>query len=205
MTFVQEFYRMHLKKYGKEDIRSMGWHHEEEYPIRFELAMEIGDLNNSSILDVGCGFGGLYKFLVSSEIKNFSYLGIDILPEMIQIANQNSPTGKFALKDILKDRLPNYDYIFCIGSLNITPLGEQDFFMRMVRKMVQMANKGVFLNFLSDSLYLNKTNPYNFQDPKKIEQLIKKEFKDVKIRIIKDERLLGESCMYIYKTFFPKL
>ncbi|MBD3163880.1 methyltransferase domain-containing protein [Candidatus Woesearchaeota archaeon] len=194
---IRNFYTSHLKKYGKHDIRAMGWHDEEEYSVRFEICAKIASLENSSVLDIGCGFGGLYRYLNSSRVKDFSYLGIDIMPEMVDIARKKNPTAKFRVGDILKDELLHFDYVFAIGTFNITTRGYSSYFFRAMKKMIQIANKGIAVCFLSDKLYLAK-GPYHFENSARIKRKLEKEF-NVEARIIDDPRLKGESCLFIYK------
>ena len=194
---ILEFYDYHIRKYGKEDIRAMGWHDEEEYSIRFDIVTKVGELGNASILDVGCGFGGLYKYLISSEIGQFSYLGVDIVPKMVEIARDQNPTGTFKVVDILKEEVGKFDYVFCIGALNITTDNFDKYFREMLRKMIQLSNKAIVISFLSEKKYL-ATGPYHFENPKSLKKMIEKEF-DVSVKIVEDERLKGEGCLFIYK------
>jgi SAM-dependent methyltransferase len=198
-SFVKKFYQLHLDKYGKEDIRGMGWHDEEEYSIRFEVMTKIADLSNSSILDVGCGFGGLYKYLISSEIRNFSYLGVDIMQQMIETANKNCPTGKFKVCNILEEDVAKHDYIFCIGALNVSEGNFKKYFRKMLIRMIDLANKGVALNFLSQRFYLVK-GPYHFEDPYTVKEFLEQEYSDLRVEVVFDDRLKGEAGLYIYKN-----
>src|SRR3990167_10455696 len=54
---------------------------------------------NLSLLDVGCGAGEKSKYLVK---RGFNVTGIDFSNEMINLAKEQVPTGRFILKDILK-------------------------------------------------------------------------------------------------------
>lgn len=51
----------------------------------------------ASILDVGCGAGEKSKYLVK---HGFNVTGIDFSEEMIDLAKQQVPTGKFLVRDI---------------------------------------------------------------------------------------------------------
>ncbi len=194
---VKRFYKQHLERYG-DDLKGLGWFNPEEVPVRFEVTSSIADLNNSSILDVGSGFGGLYNYLVISGIKNFSYLGIDIMAEIVDIAKKRNPKATFEVKDILKEDIEKFDYVFCIGALNITADNYGEYVRQMIMKMLSIARKGVALNFLSDKKYL-QAGPYHFEDPKELKEFIEKNT-DARAEIIEDERVKGESFLYIRKN-----
>ena len=194
---TKKFFEYHLKKYGKDDIRGMGWHEEDEYSIRFDVVTKDCDLDNSSILDVGCGFGGLYKWLIANKIQNFTYLGIDIVEDMVKIAMEKNPTGKFQYADILEDNLGEFDYVFCIGTLNIGDEGYDEFVKEMLKKMIKISKKAVAYSFLSQRKYLAK-GPYHFENPEELKDWIEEEF-NLKAEIIEDPRLSGESCLFIRK------
>ena len=51
----------------------------------------------ASLLDVGCGAGEKSKYLVK---KGFGVTGIDFSDEMIKLAKEQAPAGKFFVKDI---------------------------------------------------------------------------------------------------------
>lgn len=60
------------------------------------------------VLDLGCGNGRLYEYL--KESVDCHYVGIDISKELVNIAKQKYPEGKFQLGDALK--LPFKDRSF---------------------------------------------------------------------------------------------
>ena len=80
-----------IKKYGSTPI-SVGWKDINTQYLRFEtLINELKINKNSSILDLGCGYGALINFLHENKIQ-FSekgYLGIDVSKNMIEIAKKN--------------------------------------------------------------------------------------------------------------------
>ena len=58
-------YSENLQKYGYSP-KTLEWFKNRQ-DIRFKALSEMGDLNNCSILDVGCGFGDLYGFLIKKN------------------------------------------------------------------------------------------------------------------------------------------
>ncbi|MFN0203465.1 MAG: methyltransferase domain-containing protein [Bacteroidia bacterium] len=53
---------------------------------------------NSKILEIGCGPGNITKYLLNQR-PDFDILGIDVAPNMIELAQKNNPTARFAVMD----------------------------------------------------------------------------------------------------------
>ena len=69
---------------------------------------------NSKILDVGCGPGNITKYLLSKR-PDLNILGIDISPNMIDLAKANNPTANFEVLDIrqMDEVNAKFDGIVC--------------------------------------------------------------------------------------------
>lgn len=69
---------------------------------------------NAKVLEFGCGPGNITKYLLSKR-ADFDIFGIDISPNMIELAEKNNPTAKFAVMDSrqIDDLKTNYDGIVC--------------------------------------------------------------------------------------------
>ena len=69
---------------------------------------------NSKILEIGCGPGNITKYILSKR-PDFDIFGIDIAPNMIELAKKNNPTASFAIMDSRKisDLKNKYDGIIC--------------------------------------------------------------------------------------------
>lgn len=52
----------------------------------------------AKLLDIGCGPGNITQFLLSQR-PDFDILGIDIAPNMIELARQNNPGARFEVMD----------------------------------------------------------------------------------------------------------
>lgn len=70
--------------------------------------------NNAKILEIGCGPGNITKYLLSKR-PDLDILGIDIAPNMIELANKNNPTASFRIKDCrqIDNLTTKYDGIIC--------------------------------------------------------------------------------------------
>lgn len=66
---------------------------------------------NASLLDIGCGAGEKSKYLLG---KGYKVTGIDFSEEMLAIAREQVPTGKFIVGDIMQslDLHESFDGIF---------------------------------------------------------------------------------------------
>ncbi|MCJ0743911.1 class I SAM-dependent methyltransferase [Pedobacter montanisoli] len=69
---------------------------------------------NAKLLEIGCGPGNITKYLLAKR-PDFDILGIDIAPNMVQLAKQNNPAANFAVMDSRQiSKLENtYDGIIC--------------------------------------------------------------------------------------------
>ena len=54
--------------------------------------------DNAKLLEIGCGPGNITKYLLS-ERPDFDIFGIDISPNMIELAKKNNPAASFAILD----------------------------------------------------------------------------------------------------------
>lgn len=53
---------------------------------------------NAKLLEIGCGPGNITKYLLEKN-SGFDILGIDIAPNMIELAKKNNTTANFAVMD----------------------------------------------------------------------------------------------------------
>ena len=99
LTEVAEYYTTKLAKHGETPL-GVDWNGEESQTIRFEqLCKIVNTTNNFSIIDLGCGYGALYDFLVT-KYDCPSYLGVDVSAGMIKAAVQrykDQPQARFVL------------------------------------------------------------------------------------------------------------
>jgi ubiquinone/menaquinone biosynthesis C-methylase UbiE len=148
---IKNFYNSLLKKFGTDSAKTLDWHNKHNQLERFETLTIIGDLNNCTILDFGCGLGDLYGFL-KGRYSNFKYLGIDLVPELINEAQKKYPDGEFKVANISEIK-QKFDYIFASGSLSYAVEGGREFYYAVIRKMYEFCNKGVGFNMLDGHEY----------------------------------------------------
>jgi len=104
-----------LLKYGYPN----GWpdkvQHENFLNLLTALKFRNKEINQLSVLDVGCGTGDLYYVLKLLGCKN--YTGIDNFAPSLRIARSRYPDGNFIEKSALHNT-NYYDYIFASGLIS---------------------------------------------------------------------------------------
>ncbi|MEP7197149.1 MAG: class I SAM-dependent methyltransferase [Saprospiraceae bacterium] len=80
--------------------------------------------DKAKILEIGCGPGNITKYLLSKR-PDFDIFGIDIAPNMIELAERNNPTASFGIMDSrnIDEIKSKYDGIisgFCLPYISPT-------------------------------------------------------------------------------------
>ena len=135
---------------------------------RFEKIFQVGDLNGRSILDVGCGLGHFYDFLVSKNWHG-DYTGYDICSEVIQIARERHPDEhkRFQLVDILKEPPEcRFDYVLANGPLNLPVPGidNDQLAVRFLKCIYELSRVGIVMTMTS-SFTRKPSNDTYYYDP----------------------------------------
>ena len=70
--------------------------------------------DKAKLLEIGCGPGNITRYLLSKR-PDFDIFGIDIAPNMIELAKNNNPTASFGIMDsrYIDEIKSKYDGIIC--------------------------------------------------------------------------------------------
>lgn len=187
-------YDERLTRFG-ENPKTLGWLKGRQ-GIRFSILTEIGIMDNMRILDVGCGFGDLYRYLKRKKI-NFTYTGLDLNPNLLAVAKRKYPKVTFKQFDLEKDTLDRkYDWIIISGVFNFKRKDNYRFIETSLRKLFKNCNKGIAIDFMSS--YVDYENPNSFHaSPEKIFNIVKKISDRITIR---HDYMKFEFSVYIYKN-----
>ncbi len=120
---VSDYYANRLAKFGAV-AAGVDWKDEASQQLRFAKLCELFTVKNvaGTILDYGCGYGALLPWL-SERFSNFSYVGYDTAPTMLDAARTIiEANGPFPPKSVSwVSVLPSepVDYIIASGILNV--------------------------------------------------------------------------------------
>jgi SAM-dependent methyltransferase len=131
---------------------------ENDLAIRYQKMLEVIDDNQAgtrpTLLDVGCGFGGLLRFAQELNVP-LAYTGIDVCPAMIAEAQQLfTTTGTFLVEDVFElDAAIRFDYVVCNGiltqKLETSNLDMDRFAESLIRQMFQLCSRGIAFNVMT--------------------------------------------------------
>jgi len=98
------------------------------YNDTYDFICETLDSSNINILEIGCGPGNITKYLLSKQ-PDFNITGIDIAPNMIELAKANNPSANFLVKDSrqINEITKQFDAIvcgFCLPYLSETDISK---------------------------------------------------------------------------------
>lgn len=177
---VESYYTQKVKEFGATP-KGVDWNSEESQILRFDiLSQVINSKEEFSVLDYGCGFGSMLKYM-SKKYQNFNFTGYDISDEMINTAKdsfKNEKRGSW--KTVLDDNL-TFDYTIASGIFNIKLENSNEEWKQYVFNTLDKINnhsiKGFSFNILtkySDKEYMKDYLFY--ADPLLIFDYCKKNF-----------------------------
>jgi len=125
LTRRHVFHSIYRKRLWGEDesVSGAGSSLRATVSVRSALPRLLEECKIQSMLDAPCGD---FHWLSTCNLPVQHYLGIDIVAELIRINSQNfgSDNRKFACADVIRDRLPRMDLVFCRHLLIHLPLND---------------------------------------------------------------------------------
>jgi 2-polyprenyl-3-methyl-5-hydroxy-6-metoxy-1,4-benzoquinol methylase len=160
--YTIDFFSKKLSLFGNIPA-SVGWTAEGQR-LRYECIISLLPLQDSSVLDFGCGKGDFYGFIRQKGIEA-EYTGIDINKKLIEVAAGNYPEGKFLALDIDSEELnATFDYIILCGVFNLNIQSVKESVETIIEKLFRHTRKTLLFNCLSAHSKTKDTNLVYF-DP----------------------------------------
>ena len=174
---VSGIYDHYKDNFGKAltNDKILDWESRDAQEIRFSILKDFilaNNLTDITLLDVGCGLADLYDYLVRFDIRS-GYTGIDILPQMIDLAKQQHPDLRLIAGDIFADDLlpDRFDVVYSSGIFNIDLGNNYDFLRNAVKRFMSLSKRYVVFNLLADTS-LDKEAGYFYFNKQRVETLL---------------------------------
>lgn len=156
LDLIAEFYNKRFDKVGAK-IESVGWKNHEEQNLRFDILFRGIELNNKTILDVGCGLGDLVPYLKNRLNNNFYYVGIDISKKLIthakkKYSNSNVEFIHGDINTVNFDKLPSIDVSIASGAFSFKAMGIEEYTFNTLNKMFEISKFCCSSNFLTKNV-----------------------------------------------------
>jgi len=183
---LSSFYNQRVEEFGHHP-NAVGWRSEEQQQLRFKVLLDNLAPNDMSVLDLGCGFGDFYSFLLSLGNAPSKYLGVDISSKMIDLASksfEHEPKVQFMKCDFFKYDFAIFDLVVLSGALNYTQeIDKYDYLEIFIQKFSRHVSKVLSFNLLSDSVDYEQDHHQHFNIDKVV-VVISKYFP--KVRVIRN-------------------
>jgi SAM-dependent methyltransferase len=193
---VVEYYTRLLQQHGI-DPGAVDWGTRESQALRFKVLCEVGPLEHTSVLDVGCGLGDLYGYLRTTGVP-VDYTGYDITPGLLQAARLRFPEGRFIERNVVSipdsEVLASFDFVIASGIFYLRQ-AEPDAYLRdTVARLFRLARRGVAFNSLSARATEKSPGEY-YADP----ALVLRACLDLTPRVLlRHDYLVHDFTVYLY-------
>lgn len=168
-NLMKKHYQKTFKLHGANSL-GVDWGQDtSKTKLRYRKMMEV--LENAeankvhSILDVGCGYGGLYQYITQKNLK-VDYTGIDLASNMIDWAKKKNKNAIFIEGNFLDHDFAGkmYDYVICNGiltqKLKSSMLDMDRYAKSIIGKMYSLCNKAIAFNVMTTAVNFFAPNLY---------------------------------------------
>lgn len=158
---AKSYFEERLRTHGAT-ARGVDWNSESAQNLRFSQLVKIIQIDQPfSLLDYGCGYGALGKYILETGCPMRQYAGFDVLESMVKTANEvfHAQPG-WSFTSVFADLEPA-DYAIASGIFNLKlETSDADWTKYVVgelEKMNRLAQRGFSFNMLtrySDQEYM---------------------------------------------------
>lgn len=202
LEIIRDFYPSYFKDKKQNKTKLVGWHSKKEQVKRFGVLLDIGFKNGDSVLDFGCGLGGLYEYM-RDIYDDFEYFGVDINEDFIKKCKKEFKDIEFKKIDDISDIYYKYDWFIASGAFTVyTPLENM---LETIKKAHKQTKYGIGVNFLQTSYAKNSNlEAVRGYDKKELFNMFSKEFGDNSVIKIIDDYDKIDFTIYIKKEKYYK-
>ncbi len=161
-------YMARFKEYGI-DIRTLNAGKWNKLEIQHTVHASIGDLQDKTILDVGCGLAHYYQFLRNRGLR-VNYVGYDIVEPFIETDRKRFPDARFEVRDISRDDIahrPDYVVMCQVFNNRYSSVNNDEVVKTAIGKAFGAAAIGIsidlktkYVNYEEEQLYYYSPEEY---------------------------------------------
>jgi len=169
---IKEYYNKNMEN-AEKDYEILGWESQEAQYARFAALKDNIDMEGLKLLDVGCGLGNLLEYLTGEGVK-VQYTGVDILPEMIEMAKKKNLDGEFICTDVFTDKsftTDSFDVVYASGIFNLNLENNREFLLSALGHFFNISKKYICFNLLHYKSP-NKEDTYFYFSPDEARAII---------------------------------
>jgi len=169
---VIERYSKRFNEFGHSQ-KAVGWGEKGKQELRFEVLSSLWNFENKKVLDIGAGFGDLYKYLLPRKIK--SYHGFELVPSLAEKGIElygMKDNFRLTTGDFLECKLDtHYDIVLISGLFNFKLLNgdNYEFISEVIMKAFAHCHGGLAANFITDRVDYTEELIFNSKPEKIIE------------------------------------
>lgn len=193
--YLADYYSKLLMLHGDRP-EALHWSPEGQ-KARYDILLKLSDnINQSSIIDYGCGKADLYAHMLMKGIKP-RYTGVDITECLINLAKKKYPKCAFMLHDIEEAPLDSdFDFGFVCGVFNNKVEGSRESLYNTTATLFRHIRQGMVVNALSTQT-LRKSFELSYTDPK---DFLKFARRNITYNTRMDtDTIPGDLFLYIYR------
>ena len=141
------------------DVTTLGWGDEIQQVLRFSQTLDSEIfIKEKSILDIGCGFGDYYDFLMKQNVPIKKYKGFDVNPDLIAEAQKqhldNSETS-FEVIDIIENNkneaVAEIGVMLGVLNLNLAKkIDNYEYSKKLIQNAFSIVEECLIVDFLSN-------------------------------------------------------
>jgi SAM-dependent methyltransferase len=185
---------------------TLGWNKGRQ-PVRFDVLTGFGDLSGKTIVDIGCGFGGLNRTLRAKWGEDCTYTGVELVEDLVKEAQQRypEPNVRFIHGEFLDDEIHlEADVAIASGVFNyrFEDTDNYAFIEATMQKAFALCKDGLAFYFLSDRV--DYELPHTFHsNPGRILDMASGLSRNL---VLRNDYIPFEFSLYLYKddTFVPE-
>lgn len=193
---IKKIYSDALKEHGPT-YQAVLCANPERQEKRYQGMYEVADLNNKSILDIGCGLGYFYGYLKKIGWTG-RYEGADINSDLLNQAKLIYPEAIFFQHDIVKSPIvaSRADYAILCTVFNNEVSDQWNWMTEGLKNTWDSCNEGMAFTFITNEVPKRMPGMAYFS-PSKVLEFCKSELSEnLKMRT---DLIEYTSCVYLYK------